>query len=103
MKRTAARRAASASQGSVRIEEGSLALRAGREVFGVDPAQLPLHRALKRRYDPAGVLNRGRFVGEALGAGFDVLLATKRALDPTGILNPGKLGLPSPFGAPAWP
>jgi alkyldihydroxyacetonephosphate synthase len=44
-------------------------------------------------------LNRARFMGEALGPAFDVLVATKQALDPRGILNPGKLGLPSPFGA----
>jgi alkyldihydroxyacetonephosphate synthase len=43
-------------------------------------------------------LNRARFMREALGPAFDVLVVTKRALDPRGILNPGKLGLPSPFG-----
>jgi len=43
-------------------------------------------------------LNRSRFVADALGPAFDVLVATKAALDPHGILNPGKLGLPSPFG-----
>jgi len=48
-------------------------------------------------------LNRSRFVKEALGPAFDVLLAMKRALDPEGILNPGKLGLPDPFGEVAWP
>ena len=40
-------------------------------------------------------LNRSRFVAEALGPAFEVLVATKAALDPNGILNPGKLGLPS--------
>ena len=48
-------------------------------------------------------LNRGRFMAEALGPAFDVLVGLKDALDPHGILNPGKLGLPSPWGAPAWP
>ena len=47
-------------------------------------------------------LNRGRFVAEALGPAFDVLVTTKAALDPNGILNPGKLGLPSPFGASGY-
>jgi alkyldihydroxyacetonephosphate synthase len=44
-------------------------------------------------------LNRARFMVDALGPAFDVLLAAKAALDPNGILNPGKLGLPDPFGS----
>ena len=47
-------------------------------------------------------LNRSRFVADALGPAFEVLVATKAALDPNGILNPGKLGLPSPFGPPGY-
>jgi len=43
-------------------------------------------------------LNRSRFVRDALGPAFDVLLALKGTLDPNGVLNPSKLGLPSPFG-----
>jgi alkyldihydroxyacetonephosphate synthase len=48
-------------------------------------------------------LNRSRFVRDALGPAFGVLASVKQALDPNGILNPGKLGLPDPWGDPAWP
>ena len=48
-------------------------------------------------------INRGRFLEDALGEGFNVLVSLKGALDPEGILNPGKLGLPSRFGRTPWP
>ncbi len=48
-------------------------------------------------------LNRSRFMAEALGPAFDILVGMKAQLDPNGILNPGKLGLRSPFGEPSWP
>ena len=44
-------------------------------------------------------LNRSRYVRDALGAAYDVLVILKRGLDPHGVLNPGKLGLPSAFGS----
>jgi alkyldihydroxyacetonephosphate synthase len=48
-------------------------------------------------------INRARYLREAWGPAFDVLVAVKDALDPKGILNPGKLDLPSPYGTLPWP
>jgi alkyldihydroxyacetonephosphate synthase len=42
--------------------------------------------------------NRARFVREALGSGYDLLVTLKRELDPHNILNPGALGI----GGPPW-
>ncbi len=42
--------------------------------------------------------NRARFVREALGSGYGVLVAMKNELDPLNILNPGALGI----GAEPW-
>ena len=47
-------------------------------------------------------LNRSRFLPRALGSGFEVLQGLKETFDPAGILNPGKFGLASPFGPPPW-
>ena len=47
-------------------------------------------------------LNRGRFLEEALGTGFDVLRSMKTALDPNGILNPGKFFPDTPWGRVPW-
>jgi FAD/FMN-containing dehydrogenase len=40
-----------------------VAAREGREVFGGTAGTLALERAIKRQYDPAGILNPGRFAG----------------------------------------
>lgn len=48
-------------------------------------------------------LAKARYLPAALGAAHGVLGDIKAALDPAGVLNPAKLGLPGPFGDPAWP
>jgi alkyldihydroxyacetonephosphate synthase len=48
-------------------------------------------------------LNRGRFMREALGDAFNLLVAMKQTLDPADLLNPGKLGLPTKRGSVTFP
>ena len=63
-----------------------------------------LHRGGSLSHHHGVGVNRARFMAEALGDAFDVVVGMKTALDPHGILNPGKLGLPDPFGPEAvWP
>jgi FAD/FMN-containing dehydrogenase len=38
-------------------------VKAGRDVFDTSPETLAVSRDLKRRFDPGGVLNPGRFAG----------------------------------------
>jgi glycolate oxidase FAD binding subunit len=49
--------------GSWLLEQGLPALRAGRDAFGGGGELVALTRALKARFDPAGVLNPGRALG----------------------------------------
>jgi glycolate oxidase FAD binding subunit len=49
--------------GSWMLEEGPARAKQGRDVFGESAPLLPLVRALKSRFDPAGLLNAGRFMG----------------------------------------
>jgi alkyldihydroxyacetonephosphate synthase len=48
-------------------------------------------------------INRGRYMGEALGLGAELVAQLKATLDPQGILNPGKLGIASRFGPVGLP
>ncbi|HEU0318010.1 MAG TPA: hypothetical protein VFR49_11815, partial [Solirubrobacteraceae bacterium] len=46
------------------VEDAPAALRSGVDVWGVaDGPELDLLRRVKARFDPAGVCNRGRYVG----------------------------------------
>jgi glycolate oxidase FAD binding subunit len=58
----AANEAARRAGGACLIESAPLAVREGREVFGGRAAALALERAIKRQFDPSGILNPGRFV-----------------------------------------
>jgi glycolate oxidase FAD binding subunit len=59
----AANEAARRASGACLVECAPLAARTGREVFGGTAATLALERSVKRRFDPAGILNPGRFAG----------------------------------------
>jgi glycolate oxidase FAD binding subunit len=59
----AATEAARSAGGSSLLEASPAAAREGREVFGGTSATLALERAVKRQYDPDGILNPGRFAG----------------------------------------
>jgi glycolate oxidase FAD binding subunit len=59
----AANEAARRAGGACLIECAPLAARVGREVFGGTSATVALERAVKRQFDPSGLLNPGRFVG----------------------------------------
>jgi glycolate oxidase FAD binding subunit len=61
----AANEAARRAGGACLLEASPVAAREGREVFGGTAATLALERAIKRQYDPAGILNPGRFAGGA--------------------------------------
>lgn len=59
----AARAAAASAGGTLRIEAAPLALRAEHDVFGDPGPRLALLRRLKSAFDPASLLNPGRFAG----------------------------------------
>ena len=59
----AAARAARVGGGRMLCERAPHDVKRGRGVFSAPPADAVLSRALKARFDPAGVLNRGRFAG----------------------------------------
>ncbi|MDJ0787411.1 MAG: FAD-binding protein [Myxococcota bacterium] len=59
----ATRQSARIGGGPFRVEQAPDDLLENVDVFGDLSEQLPLHRALKDRFDPARILNPGRFVG----------------------------------------
>ena len=61
----AVRRAAAGLGGSTVVEACPPAVKAGMDVWegAVGPAELEIMRRIKGNFDPAGILNTGRFVG----------------------------------------
>ncbi len=57
------RLAAAEGEGRWRVEAAPLEVRSVRDAFGEDEALIPVFRALKRVYDPRGVLGPGRQAG----------------------------------------
>ena len=57
-------RTARAAGGGFACEAAPAWAKQGRDVFGEPPAALELMAALKRRFDPTGLLNPGRFAGQ---------------------------------------
>lgn len=55
--------AARATSGSVMCESAPATAKQGRDMHGDVAAWLPIFEGLKRRFDPTGVLNPGRFAG----------------------------------------
>jgi len=55
--------ATAATAGGVLCESAPAAAKVGRDVHGDVAAFLPIFEGLKRRFDPTGVLNPGRFAG----------------------------------------
>jgi glycolate dehydrogenase FAD-binding subunit len=58
-----AARAAQVGGGRLVCERAPIEAKRGRDVFAAPPTDAALSRALKARFDPSGVLNRGRFAG----------------------------------------
>lgn len=56
-------RAARVGGGRMLCERAPLGAKRGRDMFAAPAADVALSRALKARFDPTGVLNRGRFAG----------------------------------------
>ncbi len=59
----AAARAARVGGGRMLCERAPLGAKRGRDMFAAPAAEVALSRALKARFDPCAVLNRGRFAG----------------------------------------